>query len=136
MPTVPLSTEAVTECPRLRPSNISFSICLGLNGLSGVLAAGAGSLAGCFTCGAARGFLSRSKKNEPPGITAMSTIPARAESASRRFLVGREAVGSRLVAVAGVAATARSGIITLGSSSSGCGVTLIGRAPVPQAPRL
>src|SRR6266508_5357717 len=134
MRTVPRSTEAVTECPRLRPSNISFSICLGLNGLSGVLAAGggAGSLACCITCGAAAscarwggtasGFFPRRRKNAPPAIIAMSMIPATAENARRRFLVGREAVGS-----AGVAATVRSGIITVRSSSSGCGVTLIDR---------
>src|SRR6266849_7927373 len=142
MRTAPLSTEAVTECPRLRPSKISFNTCLGLSGLSGMRGdgGGAGRLASCFTCGAAasctrwegtaRGFLPRRKKNEPAPTTAISTIAATAESASRRFLVGREAEGSGLVSVAGVAAPARVGIITVGSPSSGCGVTLIGRAPV------
>src|SRR5713101_3612866 len=86
---------------------------------------GAGRLACCFTCGTAtsctrwegtaRGFFSRRKKNEPPAITAMSTIPATPENASRRFLVGREAVGSARRggawgSVAGLAATARAGI--------------------------
>jgi hypothetical protein len=42
MRTVLLSTEAVTECPRLRPSKMSFNICLGLNGLSGVRGDGGG----------------------------------------------------------------------------------------------
>ena len=136
MRTAPPATSAVTECPRSRPSKISFNICLGLDGLSGVRdGGGAGRLAGRITSGLATSragwpdtasdFSFRRKKNQPAAIPTMNTIPVAAENASsRRFRARFEVASHRAISA---------GISTVGSPSSGFGVTLIGRAAVPQA---
>src|SRR5262249_9034442 len=103
MRTAPPSTLAVTVCPRSRPSKMSFSILLGVNGLSGARGSGTAIVGGTAGCDAARGaagvcpreektangLIHCTKNNDPAAVPARSPIAAPRTIDSRRVFLDR-----------------------------------------------